>query len=41
MKKRIHRTDAMDGIVNDEVLEHLERIKVYRIQIKSEDDLVR
>jgi len=31
----------MDGIVNDEVLDHLERIKIYPIQIKSEDDLVR
>jgi hypothetical protein len=32
---------AMDGIVEDEVLNHLERIKMYPIQIKSEDDLVR
>ena len=32
---------AMDGIVKDEVLNHLERIKIYPIQIKSEDDLVR
>jgi hypothetical protein len=32
---------VMDGIVNDEVLDHLERIKIYPIQIKSEDDLVR
>ncbi len=32
---------AMDGIVNDEVLDHLERIKIYPIQIESEDDLVR
>ncbi|MGA2732840.1 MAG: hypothetical protein ABSG35_09625 [Syntrophobacteraceae bacterium] len=32
---------AMDGIVEDEVLNHLERIKIYPIQIKSEDDLVR
>jgi len=31
---------AMDGIVEDEVLNHLERIKIYPIQIKSEDDLV-
>jgi len=31
----------MDGIVNDEVLDHLERIKVYPIVIKFEDDLVR
>ena len=33
--------NAMDGIVNDEVLDHLERIKIYPIEIKSEDDLVR
>jgi hypothetical protein len=33
--------NAMDGIVNDEVLDHMERIKIYPIQIKSEDDLVR
>lgn len=33
--------NAMDGIVNDEVLDHLERIKIYPIQIKSEDDLVK
>jgi len=33
--------NAMDGIVNDEVLDHPERIKIYPIQIKSEDDLVR
>jgi hypothetical protein len=32
---------AMDGIVEDEVLNHLERIKIYPIHIKSEDDLVR
>jgi hypothetical protein len=32
---------AIDGIVEDEVLNHLERIKIYPIQIKSEDDLVR
>ena len=37
---RQHHT-AMDGIVDDEVLNHLERIKIYPIQIKSEDDLVR
>jgi hypothetical protein len=37
---RQHHT-AMDGIVNDEVLDHLERIKIYPIQIKSEEDLVR
>jgi hypothetical protein len=33
--------NSMDGIVNDEVLDHLERIRIYPIQIKSEDDLVR
>ncbi len=33
--------NAMDGIVNDEVLDHLERIKIYPIQINSEEDLVR
>jgi len=32
---------AIDGIVEDEVLNHLERIKIYPVQIKSEDDLVR
>ncbi|MGA2025602.1 MAG: hypothetical protein ABSH17_00855 [Syntrophobacteraceae bacterium] len=37
---RQHHT-AMDGIVNDEVMDHLERIKIYPIQIKSEDDLVK
>jgi hypothetical protein len=37
---RQHHT-ATDGIVEDEVLDHLERIKVYRIGIKTEDDLVR
>jgi hypothetical protein len=31
---------AIDGIVEDEVLNHLERIKIYPIQIKSEADLV-
>ncbi|MGA2404230.1 MAG: hypothetical protein ABSG91_21415, partial [Syntrophobacteraceae bacterium] len=35
-----HHT-AMDGIVEDEVLDHLERIRIYPVQIKSEDDLVR
>ena len=32
---------AMDGIVEDEALDHLERIKIYHIKIESEDDLVR
>lgn len=31
---------AMEEAVNDEVLNHLERIKTYPIQIKSEDDLL-
>jgi hypothetical protein len=30
-----------DGIVEDEMLDHLERIKLYPIQIESEDDLVK
>ena len=37
---RQHHT-AMDGIINDEVLDHLERIKIYPSQIKSEEDLVK
>jgi hypothetical protein len=32
---------AMDGAVDDEVLDNLERIKIYPIQVKSEDDLVK
>jgi hypothetical protein len=32
---------AMDGAVDDEVLDHLERIKVYPIKIQSEDDLIK
>ena len=32
---------AMDGIVEDEVLDHPERIKIYAIKIESEDDLVK
>jgi hypothetical protein len=35
------RGGIVDGIVEDEVLTHLDRIKVYPIEIKSEDDLVR
>jgi hypothetical protein len=31
----------MDGIVNDEVLDNLEKIKVYGIEIKTEQDLAR
>jgi hypothetical protein len=37
---RQHHT-AMDGIVEDEVLNHRDRIKIYPIRIKSEDDLAR
>jgi hypothetical protein len=37
---RQHHT-AMDGIVENEVLDHPERIKTYPIEIKSEDDLVK
>ncbi len=37
---RQHHT-ATDGIIEDEVLNHLERIKIYPIHIKSEDDLVK
>jgi hypothetical protein len=32
---------AMDGAVDDEVLDHLDKIKIYPIKIQSEDDLVR
>jgi len=32
---------AMDGIVENEVLDHLERIKIYGIKIKSDEDLVK
>jgi hypothetical protein len=32
---------AVDGTVNDEVLENLNKIKVYPIQINSEEDLAR
>ncbi len=32
---------AVDGTVNDEVLDHLERIRVYPIKINSEEDLAR
>jgi hypothetical protein len=30
----------MDGAVDDEVMDHLDRIKTYPIQIQAEDDLV-
>jgi len=29
----------MDGIVNDEVLDNLDKIRVYSIEIKTEQDL--
>jgi hypothetical protein len=32
---------AVDGVVNDEVLENLDRIRVYPIQIRSEEDLAK
>jgi hypothetical protein len=31
----------MDGVVNDEILDNLDKIKVYGIEIKSEQDLAR
>jgi hypothetical protein len=31
----------MDGIVNDEVLDNLDKIKVYPIEIKTEQDLAK
>ena len=31
----------MDGVVEDEVLDHLDRMKIYHIEITSEDDLVK
>jgi hypothetical protein len=37
--RRYH--SKMDGIVNDEVLDDLSKIKVYAIEIKSEQDLAR
>ena len=33
--------NTMDGIVEDEVLNQLELVKIYPIRIKSEEDLVR
>jgi hypothetical protein len=35
------RHEAMEGIVESEVLNNLDRIKIYPIVIKSEDDLMR
>ncbi len=32
---------AMDGVINEEILEHLDKIKVYPITIDSEEALVR
>jgi hypothetical protein len=37
--RRYH--SKMDGIVNDEVLDNMDKIKVYAIEIKSEQDLAR
>ncbi|MGD0488761.1 MAG: hypothetical protein ABSB94_16410 [Syntrophorhabdales bacterium] len=37
---REHHTPT-DATVEDEVLDHLERIKIYLIEIKTEDDLVK
>jgi hypothetical protein len=37
--KRYHK--AVDGTVNDEVLDHLDKIKAYQIQIDSEVDLAK
>ena len=37
--RRYH--SKMDGIVNDEVLDNLDKIKVYPIEIKTEQDLVK
>ena len=31
---------TLDGIVDDELLDHLERIKIYPIKIQSENDLI-
>ncbi|MBE0617236.1 MAG: hypothetical protein IH608_04835 [Proteobacteria bacterium] len=35
------RHAGMDGIVNGDVLEHLERVRVYPVTIRSEEDLTR
>lgn len=37
--KKYHR--AIDGVINDEVLENLSRIKIYPITVRSEADLAR
>jgi hypothetical protein len=37
--KRHHK--AVDGVVNDEVLENLGKIKVYPVEIESEEDLAK
>ena len=31
----------MDGVVNDGIMDNLDKIKVYPIEIKTEQDLVR
>ena len=33
--------NLIDGTVEEEVLEHLERIKIYPVEIASEDDLLK
>jgi hypothetical protein len=35
--RKYHQTT--DGIINDEVLDNLDKIKIYPIKIKSENDL--
>jgi len=35
--RRYHKTT--DGIINDEVLDNIDRIKIYPIEINSEEDL--
>jgi len=38
--RRYHKTtDGTDGIINDEVLDNIDRIKIYPIEINSEEDL--
>ena len=37
--RKNHKT--IDGIINDEVLDNIDRIKVYPIEIKSEEDLAK
>ena len=37
----LHNHSAIDGVVDDEVLYHLDQIKIYPIKIQSEDDLIK